>query len=141
MAARLTITRLALLGHLRELRGFVESAAAGAGVDPETVASLALAADEVLSNVIEHGYPEDRPGPITITVEIAPGAARLEIADRGRPFPPEAAPPPDLESGWRSRPIGGLGWHLIRSLVDRIEYDTDSECGNRLTLFKSLPAS
>lgn len=139
MPARRTLTRPATVEHLRELRAFVENAAAGAGIDRKTAASLVLAADEACSNVVEHGYADGEPGPITLTVDIAPGAARVVIADRGRPFPPAAAPPPDLESGWRERPIGGLGWHLIKSLVDRVEYDSDAERGNRLVLHKALP--
>jgi anti-sigma regulatory factor (Ser/Thr protein kinase) len=138
MPARRTLTRPATTGHLRELRAFVESAAADAGIDRETAASLALAADEACSNVVEHGYAGGEPGPITLTVELAHGAARVAIADRGRPFPPDAAPPPDLDSDWRERPIGGLGWHLIKSLVDRVEYESDPERGNQLTLHKSL---
>lgn len=139
MRERRSLTRPATVGHLRELRAFVESAAAEAGIDRETAASLVLAADEACSNVVEHGYADGEPGPITLIVEIAPGAARVVIDDRGRPFPPDAAPPPDLESGWRERPIGGLGWHLIKSLVDRVDYDSDAERGNRLILHKALP--
>ena len=50
---------------------------------------------------------------------------------------PEEAPVPDVEAPWQDRPIGGLGWHLIRNLVDEIRYQTDG-AENRLTLVKRL---
>ena len=61
----------------------------------------------------------------------------LEFRDDGRPFDPLAAPPPDLRSPMEHRSTGGLGIHLLRSLVDAAEYvRLGSE--NVLTLKKRL---
>ena len=35
--------------------------------------------------------------------------------------------------------IGGLGLHLIRRSVDAMDYETNRESGNRLTLVKTTP--
>ena len=135
------ITRSAVLENLRELRHFVKGACKTAGLDPEITSDLMLAADEACSNIIEHGYEGRSAGPITLALDVDATEVGLTITDRGRPFPPEAAPEPDLESGWKTRGMGGLGWHLIRQFVDRYEYETDPEGGKHLRLYKQLAAS
>ena len=58
------------------------------------------------------------------------------IADDGRPFDPlTEAPEPDLESAIEDRPIGGLGVHLVRTMMDEVRYRRE-EGKNRLTLVK-----
>jgi anti-sigma regulatory factor (Ser/Thr protein kinase) len=78
-------------------------------------------AEEVLTNVANHGDAvaarEARIG-----LSLGFGEVSLQFTDEGRPFDPLAAPPPDLEAPAAERPIGGLGIHLVRSLVDAIAY-------------------
>ena len=50
------------------------------------------------------------------------GTVVVQVEDEGRPFNPLEAPPVDLDAPIEGRPIGGLGIHLIRSLMDAIEY-------------------
>ena len=45
-----------------------------------------------------------------------------ELVDNGRPFDPSAAPYPNLTGSLEDRDAGGLGIHLIRNMVDRVEY-------------------
>ena len=51
-------------------------------------------------------------------------AARLRISfvDDGRPFDPLAFRRPDLEEATEERGIGGLGIHIVRSLVHQARY-------------------
>lgn len=60
----------------------------------------------------------------------------VTITDRAPPFDPKDAPVPKLHVPATERRPGGLGWHLIRTLVDRMEYEPDEQRGNRLTLVK-----
>jgi anti-sigma regulatory factor (Ser/Thr protein kinase) len=60
----------------------------------------------------------------------------VTITDRAPPFDPKDAPMPRLDAPANERRPGGLGWHLIRELVDRIDYESDEARGNRLTLVK-----
>ena len=69
------------------------------------------------------------------------GQQRLKrhAPDRGRPFDPSYAPAPDLDSDWEDRRIGGLGWFLVRQMVDELLYDSTTDTDgplNRLTLIK-----
>jgi hypothetical protein len=61
-----TITITAGVDQLAAVRAFVRTQVAAAGGDDETVTDLVQAVDELVCNVVEHGY-QGRPG----TVEIA----------------------------------------------------------------------
>ena len=83
---------------------------------------LALVLEEVLTNVIRHGYGPGAEGRIVLSAEIDHGRLRLEVRDQARPFDPFSAAPPDLEADVADRPVGGLGIFLVLRLMDRVEY-------------------
>jgi anti-sigma regulatory factor (Ser/Thr protein kinase) len=83
---------------------------------------LALVLEEVLTNVIRHGYGVEAEGRIDLFAEVRDGRLRLEVRDQARPFDPLDAAPPDLDADPRERPVGGLGIYLVRKLMDRVEY-------------------
>ena len=133
----------ALPENLKVIRDFIEESCRGAGVASTDTHDLKVAVDEACSNVVEHGY-KGRRGPLPIGVRFEADETKVSVAvtDRGSPFDPALAPEPDLEAHWKDRRIGGLGWHLIRRLVDEVRYESTEEAGNRLTLIKrrSSPA-
>jgi anti-sigma regulatory factor (Ser/Thr protein kinase) len=63
----------------------------------------------------------------------------VTITDRSPPFDPADAPVPDLDLPAEQRRIGGLGWHLVKHMIDRIEYRSEDGI-NRLTLVKHMRA-
>jgi sigma-B regulation protein RsbU (phosphoserine phosphatase) len=103
------------------------------GVAPEPAHDLQLALEEVLANVVRHGYGEGTPGEIEVRALDAGDALRLEVRDRATRYCPldEAAPP--LERSLDERSAGGLGVHLVRQLMDRVDY-TYEDGENRLVL-------
>src|SRR5262249_11036600 len=78
--------------------------------------------DEAVSNAINHGYDAGVRGEIAVRLRRAGDAVLLEVEDDGRPFDPLQTPPPDLTPPPEQRPIGGLGVHLIRNLMDEVTY-------------------
>jgi serine/threonine-protein kinase RsbW len=128
----------ASLENLEGIREFVAEACRRAGAEGGVVFDLKLAVDEACTNIIQHGYAGRPPGSIDVRVEANGTRIAVTIADRGASFAPSLLPEPDLVSDWSSRPLGGLGWHLIRSAVDEIDYRPDAAGGNRLTLIKHL---
>jgi serine/threonine-protein kinase RsbW len=133
---RTEIEQEARLENLASLRGFVEEACRRAGGDPTACFDLKLAVDEACTNIIVHGYAGREPGSIGLAFEGNAERLMVTITDRGRPFSPAQAPSPDLEADWQSRAQGGLGWHLIRRVVDEIDYASGAGGENRLTLVK-----
>lgn len=98
---------------------------------------LELLLEEWLTNVVSYGYPSGKPGRITVQAALCDGNMELRIVDDGVPFDPRQAPVPDLSLPLEQRPIGGLGLHLIRELVDQIEYER-RDGTNQLLLRKAL---
>jgi serine/threonine-protein kinase RsbW len=99
--------------------------------------ALNVALDEILSNTIRYGYVDDYPHEITVTLFLKAGELVAEVQDDGIAFDPLAAPAPDLSGGLHDRKLGGLGVHLVRSLMDGVEY-TRKGTSNRLRLVKRL---
>jgi serine/threonine-protein kinase RsbW len=123
-----------------EFRNFIEEACRRAGADESVCFDLKLVVDEACSNVVVHGYEGLEPGPIGVAFAVDGDEIVITITDRAPPFDPRDAPIPNLDAPASERRPGGLGWHLIRELVDRIEYQADAERGNRLTLVKRFAA-
>ncbi len=94
-----------------------------------------LVLEELGLNVINHGKSENLQQ-IEIRLTSKADALTIEIVDNGLPFDPlRDAPPPDLESGVEERSVGGLGVHLVRTMMDELHYRREGG-RNHLTLVK-----
>jgi serine/threonine-protein kinase RsbW len=109
----------AMAGLAEAVEGFV----AEHGLSAEAANALYVSTDEVVSNAIAHGYPPGARGEIAVRLRRRPGSVLLEIEDDGAPFDPLQVPPPDLTQPLDARPIGGLGIHLVRNLMDEVSYE------------------
>jgi serine/threonine-protein kinase RsbW len=95
-------------------------------LSPKVVHDLRLALEEILTNVISYGYADDRQHEICVRLKARPGAVIAEVEDDGRPFDPLAAPDADVKRPIDERVPGGLGIHLVRKLMDSVEYKRES---------------
>ncbi len=94
-----------------------------------------LVLEELGLNILTHGGKgmERRPE-IEIALTSEDHALTIEVLDDGHPFDPlQDSPNPDLAATIEGRPIGGLGIHLVRNLMDDLHYQRDAG-KNRLTL-------
>ncbi len=91
-------------------------------VPPPLIHVVETVADELLTNVIKHGFRNDRRHTIDIEIAVRDGALMLQISDDGIPFDPFARPAPDLTRPIEERPAGGLGIHLVRQLAADCRY-------------------
>lgn len=101
----------------------VSDCARGAGLAPARVLDVQLAVEEILANVLFHGY-EEPIGDIELSCEPdrESCAVVVTIADWGRPFDIRNAPEPDRKAELESRLVGGLGVSLVRFAADEIHY-------------------
>lgn len=129
--------RLAAIG---EAAGEIESFCETHGVPKAAIGHLNLALDEAMTNTIAYGWPGGGDHEIALTVTIGGGALLAEISDDGRAFDPLEVPPPDLESDLESRPVGGLGVHFMKTLMDDVAYRREGG-RNILTLRKRYAAA
>lgn len=137
MAQPSSLRRPATLEHLGSFLDLVQGWAEAERLPEETVADLRLIAEEACTNVVMHGFRDRPPGELTLDLRWEGDEVEMLLEDDGMAFDPAAAPPADLEAGWQSRRVGGLGWHLIRSLADGIRYERLDD-RNRLLLRKRV---
>ena len=104
----------------------------------EVVFKVKLVVEEIGLNIIDHGYGQDDSKEMEFRLNSEDGALTIEFIDEAQPFDPlSETPDPDISSGIEERPIGGLGVHLVRELMDEVKYTRDSD-RNRLTLVMRL---
>jgi anti-sigma regulatory factor (Ser/Thr protein kinase) len=111
----------------------VEAHAAETGIPPERAMQLVIALDEIVTNIVSHGglAPGSR---IAITVAVQGDAAVATVEDPGPAFDPlREAPPPVLSGGADDRPIGGLGLHIVKTIMAEVGYER-REGRNRLVM-------
>ena len=103
---------------------------------PDLVYQVDLVLEELIVNTMNYGYDDDASHEIEITLTSDEDVFTVEIIDDGHAFNPlDDAPEPDLDSGIEDRPIGGLGIHLMRVMMDDVHYRRE-ENKNYLTLIK-----
>lgn len=83
---------------------------------------LDLGLTEALANIVAYAYPAPGEHEIRIRLQAEGGAVSLEVEDDGVAFDPLQAARPPLPTRLEEAPIGGLGIHLIRSMLDACHY-------------------
>ena len=120
-----------------ELGMFVDEVCENVGFDMSTTFKLNLAIEEAVVNVMSYAYPAGTKGDVDIDAEADDEQLKFVISDSGTPFDPTAKAEVDTTLSAEDRSIGGLGIHLIRQIMDTINYErVDGK--NVLTLRKKL---
>jgi serine/threonine-protein kinase RsbW len=108
--------------EIARLASLVDEFCAAHAVPPHLAAHFNLALDEAISNIIAYGYDDAETHEIAVHIALTHGALTAELVDDGRAFDPREAPRPDLAAPLDERPVGGLGIHFIRRLMDEVDY-------------------
>ena len=95
---------------------------------------LAVIRDELVSNIVR--YSGATGFDIGIEITDGPRGVRLTLSDDGKPYDPLARPLPDVTAPAETRPQGGLGIMVVRSLADSVAYERKYD-RNVLTVFIS----
>ena len=109
------------------LPAFVEDAVKASKLNPKLTDSLNLALEEAVVNVINYAYPEGTAGEVLIDAATTDRALTFTITDGGKPFDPTAREEVDINASVEDRPIGGLGIHLVRQIMDDVRYERRGE--------------
>lgn len=118
-------TQLSLDGDLREIKNLVawlRRFSESHGLDEDADFRLNLVLEELFTNSVRHGGCLGMPAAVSIRLHILDREILAEYADRGQPFDPAGAPPPDLHAPLEQRSAGGLGVHFVKQMSRRIEY-------------------
>ena len=122
--------------ELPEVRKAVRAWSKRHGWDEQDTADIVLAIDEALSNVIRHGYDNEIGHKIICELrplcdQIKGEGLEIRIRDYGKQVPLKAICGRDLDD---IRP-GGLGVHIIRSVMCSAEY-SHAEGGGMLLILR-----
>jgi serine/threonine-protein kinase RsbW len=88
----------------------------------EIVYKVHLILEEVLTSIIKYGYRDALKHDIRIEMTLKEHELLLEFEDDGEEFDPLYAPAPETRESISESTIGGLGIHLVKQMVDGIEY-------------------
>jgi len=125
--------------RLIAVRDFVSEAARAFGFGDEDISKIALAVDEACTNVIKHAYRSDPTKIFQVNVSAGNGTFVVAIQDEGVRFNATQVHPPDMKEYLTHYRRGGLGVHLMKSLMDRVEYSIAAGKANEVRLTKYLP--
>lgn len=103
------------------------------------VSQLNLTLEEVVTNILSYGYDDDAEHVIRIDFELDDDLLTARVEDDGRAYDPLQVEVPDTTAALDDRRIGGLGIHLVRTLMDDVRYARVGD-KNVLTLTKRTGA-
>ncbi len=115
------------LAELQRLNQLVTDFAEHHGLPSELVFRVTLVLEEIITNVISYGYEDEMEHEISVRLSWEDPDMKIEVEDDGRPFNPLEAPPPDMVKPLAERPVGGLGIHLVREMMDKLEYRREND--------------
>jgi sigma-B regulation protein RsbU (phosphoserine phosphatase) len=126
----------------------VESSALAGGMSEPAAREISLAACEAVTNVITHSLGSDPARTYLVFIGWSGDQFMVRIEDDGPPFDPDSLAHAALRAPLSERPIGGLGWVLIRRATDSVRMDRISETNiltlnrkrNRPTIGQNKPA-
>jgi anti-sigma regulatory factor (Ser/Thr protein kinase) len=126
---------IVLPAKLENLPVFLETTLGWAreqGLPHKKIDDLELALEEALVNVFHYAYP-DKEGEIKVAFQKDRHNLIIQIIDSGLAFNPLAKEDPNLSLDVGERSIGGLGVFLIKTIIDKVEYQRKNN-QNILTL-------
>jgi len=120
---RASITLRGEHAELIRLQAFADEFAHGCRLPDDERSRLLVILEELFTNAVTHGHgPHSAGAGITVELRWRTGRIGISFVDDGPPFDPLAFGAPDLDAAGEERPIGGLGIHLVRSLIDQARY-------------------
>lgn len=121
------------LAALAVLNSTVEPLLERHRIPPRQKYAVRLVLEELFTNIVKFTNHAPYSDAVECQVEIVPGAIFLSLEYQGPRFDPREAPTPNLDLPLEERPLGGLGIHLVRNMVDDLEYTHESNT-NRLVV-------
>ncbi len=110
------------LSELEQLCQTCEEVGRDINISDKAIFEMNLALDELFTNIISYGFNDQQEHTIKINIAIEGNQLQMRIEDDGVPFNPLESKTPEFQCGIEECKIGGLGIHLIRKLMDDIQY-------------------
>jgi serine/threonine-protein kinase RsbW len=125
-AAELTAKQDAIAALTERVAAFL----ADSGVDARAAHHVALALDELLTNVAVHGGAIE--AAVSVSLTVSPDRVSAEVADDGAMFDPRVERDVDVSASVEERLLGGLGLLLVQQVTEDLAYERQGD-RNRTT--------
>jgi anti-sigma regulatory factor (Ser/Thr protein kinase) len=115
---------------LERLAAALESFGVEHGIAPDLILELNLVIEELVTNTFNYGAPDGGDAAdLQVWLEIGfdAGEVKLRLEDNGRGFDPLQKAPPALDVPLEERTVGGLGIHLVKTLMDDVAYSRQGD--------------
>ena len=122
MSAQLHLKLAARPEALERINGAIAELGEREDWPPKLLFRVNLVLEELGLNVMTHGQAAGARELEVILISEA-DTVTIEMVDDGPRFDPlQDAPLPDPEASLDERPVGGLGIHLVRTMMDEVHY-------------------
>ena len=101
------------------LRQFLDKA----GLPSRQFALAEVVFEELASNIIRHGYTDDREHSIEVRITLEDDEVVMHFEDDGEPFDPLRWQPAPLPASLDEAGAGGLGLLLVRKAAKSLRYE------------------
>ncbi|MBO4827454.1 MAG: SpoIIE family protein phosphatase [Prevotella sp.] len=126
------------MAEMGRLRSYVLSVCREHGTNEHYALSVYLAIEEMVANVVNYAYKKGTRGHVDLYTKNDDDTLEFRIEDWGQPFDPTKAEDADINLPLEERPIGGLGIHLARNIMDSMHYQRTDDGRNVLTMRKQM---
>ena len=124
--------------NLSIIRDVVAKVASRVGFDTDETSKIELAVDEACTNVIKHAYANNSNQMIEVSIKVDQKKLIIIVADKGKGFDPEKIKLPDLNESIKKGRKGGLGLCLIKTLMDKVEFEIKPGSKNQVKMIKYI---
>jgi sigma-B regulation protein RsbU (phosphoserine phosphatase) len=126
------------ISELSVLIAKVDELTAKWSIPAKAAIDIHLALEELVTNIIFYAYDDSEEHFIAIEFYITPKGMIIRTEDDGKAFDLlRQSDPVDISRSIEERPVGGLGIHFIKTIMDNIEYERNGN-KNRLTITKNF---
>lgn len=88
---------------------------------------ILMCVDEIVTNIVTHAYKDKDEHTVYLESKVDNGNITIEFRDDGVVFDPTKQTGPDTTLSIEERDIGGLGLHLVKKLMDKMEYEREGD--------------
>ncbi|NOY78076.1 MAG: ATP-binding protein [Calditrichaeota bacterium] len=124
--------------NLELIRDFVGKLARRAGFAEDNVNKIQLATDEACTNVVKHAYKNLPVGPIQVEITLNNEKFVVTVSDKGVGFDIANLTRPDMVEYLNQFKKGGLGIHLIQTLMDQVTFRVNPFHKNSVKMIKYI---
>lgn len=122
--------------YLDSIQRTVRESCGSARMSERDTQAILLATEEAATNIIRHAYLYQK-GVLRLRIVIYPRLVVFSFIDFGRSFQPDSSGTVDLQKLVESGRKGGLGFYMIRKIMDSVQY-ISSAGRNELRMIKRI---